>query len=88
MAAQIARHHALPRAEEVYLRLPVVVGAGKAVHEDQRRIAFALPLVEKSCALRFQVGHASLLSSKLLEHTLCIACGAHDEGGIVQYSGA
>jgi hypothetical protein len=86
VAAQIARHHALTRAEEVYLRLPVV-GAGKAVHEDQRRIAFAPPFVEKSCAPRFQVGHASLLSSKLLENTLCMAWGSHDEGGVAQYSG-
>ena len=39
VAAQIAGDHAVPWAEEVELRSPVVVGAGDAVDEDERRLA-------------------------------------------------
>src|ERR671919_2199068 len=57
VAAQVTRHHPLPRAEKIHLRLPVVVVAGKAVHEDQRGVAVPLSFIEKSCALHFYVWH-------------------------------
>ena len=49
MAAQVADDHALPRTEEVHLRLPVVMGAGKAVDEDERRVAIPLLFIEEAC---------------------------------------
>jgi hypothetical protein len=57
MAAEVTDDHALPWTKMVHLRLPVVVGAGNTMDEDERRVASPLLFIEESCSRQCEVGH-------------------------------
>ena len=67
MAAQIAHDHTLPRTKELDLGVPIVVGRGDAMDEDERRGAISRMLIEESGSRQGQVRHGHASASRSWE---------------------
>jgi hypothetical protein len=59
MTAQVAHDHALPWTKEIDLRVPVVVGAGHTMNEDEGRGAMPHVFIEELCPRQGQGGHGA-----------------------------